>query len=245
MAWQTPKTDWAPPDGVRDTDFNRIEGNTLALYEETARASRIIYVATTGNDDTGNGTSANPFKTVMKALSVAPKNLAGQSVTIHIAGGTYPEAVSIKGFNGGVLRLSGASSLVTLTSLSIEEATVTAVSLPLSLTAAVGLILSERASFSTTGDLTTEGGSIGASVNGGSSARIAGTHRHNGSGTAVSCSGNSLYNAGTITGSGNLQATNGGVISATTNTLSRSATSGGRIHIGNQGSGVAVSSVEE
>lgn len=32
MAWQTPKTNWAAADGVRNTDFNRIEGNTLELY---------------------------------------------------------------------------------------------------------------------------------------------------------------------------------------------------------------------
>lgn len=33
MAWQTPKTDWGQPDGVRDADFNRIEGNTQYLYD--------------------------------------------------------------------------------------------------------------------------------------------------------------------------------------------------------------------
>lgn len=33
MAWQTPKTDWAAPDGVRNTDMNRIEGNTKHLYD--------------------------------------------------------------------------------------------------------------------------------------------------------------------------------------------------------------------
>ena len=134
MAWQTPKTDWAPPDGVRDSDFNRIEGNALALYEETARATRIIYVATTGNDDTGNGTSANPYKTITKALSVAPKNLAGLSITIHIATGTYAETVAIKGFTGGVLRLSGNSAKVTIDRINIEACVVSAVSLPLTLT---------------------------------------------------------------------------------------------------------------
>lgn len=33
MAWQTPKTDWTMADGVRDADLNRIEGNTLHLYD--------------------------------------------------------------------------------------------------------------------------------------------------------------------------------------------------------------------
>lgn len=31
MAWQTPKTDWTPADGVADVDFNRIEGNIVHL----------------------------------------------------------------------------------------------------------------------------------------------------------------------------------------------------------------------
>lgn len=33
MAWQTPKTDWGAPDGVRNTDLNRIEGNAQYLYD--------------------------------------------------------------------------------------------------------------------------------------------------------------------------------------------------------------------
>lgn len=244
MAWQTPKTDWAPPDGVRDSDFNRIEGNALALYEETARATRIIYVATTGNDDTGNGTSANPYKTITKALSVAPKNLAGLSITIHIATGTYAETVAIKGFTGGVLRLSGNSAKVTIDRINIEACVVSAVSLPLTLTSVVGLILSERASFNTTGDVTTNG-TTGVSISGASSVRIAGNHTHTGGGTAVVSSGNSMYCANNIGSTGALQATNGGIIAASASTLSRSATGGGRIHIGSQGSGVAASSVEE
>ena len=61
MAWQTPKTDWAAADGVRDSDFNRIESNILELYNTSAaRANKTIYVATTGSDATGDGSSAAP-----------------------------------------------------------------------------------------------------------------------------------------------------------------------------------------
>lgn len=35
MAWQAPKTDWEAQDGVRNTDLNRIEGNTLDLHQRT------------------------------------------------------------------------------------------------------------------------------------------------------------------------------------------------------------------
>ena len=36
MAWQTPKTNWSSADGVRDTDMNRIEGNSLELRNTKA-----------------------------------------------------------------------------------------------------------------------------------------------------------------------------------------------------------------
>lgn len=36
MSWQTPKVDWTRADGVRDTDLNRIEGNSQYLYENKA-----------------------------------------------------------------------------------------------------------------------------------------------------------------------------------------------------------------
>lgn len=34
MAWVTPKTNWTGVDGVRDTDLNRIEGNSQHLYSD-------------------------------------------------------------------------------------------------------------------------------------------------------------------------------------------------------------------
>ena len=48
-----------------------------------------LYVATTGNDTTGNGTSSAPFKTISKAVEVAPYI---SSVIINIAAGTYTES---------------------------------------------------------------------------------------------------------------------------------------------------------
>lgn len=44
-----------------------------------------IYVATTGNDTTGNGSAETPYATITKAISVATANVD----TISVAGGTY------------------------------------------------------------------------------------------------------------------------------------------------------------
>jgi hypothetical protein len=56
-----------------------------------------IYIATTGNDTTGNGTSGSPWATLAMALSAIP-DAPGASVTIHVADGTYAEAVTLRRF---------------------------------------------------------------------------------------------------------------------------------------------------
>ena len=43
------------------------------------------YVSSTGNDDTGDGTENNPFASIQHALSIAPKNLNGYTLTINCA----------------------------------------------------------------------------------------------------------------------------------------------------------------
>jgi PKD repeat protein/polygalacturonase len=50
-----------------------------------------IYVATTGNDATGDGSFGNPYKTIQKAVNVS---VAGD--TIYVRGGNYNEYVRIK-----------------------------------------------------------------------------------------------------------------------------------------------------
>ena len=70
-----------------------------------------LYVSTTGNDSTGDGTSGKPFLTIAKALSVLPKNLNGKTATITVAAGTYNEArVDVTSFSGGELVITGTSS---------------------------------------------------------------------------------------------------------------------------------------
>ena len=57
-----------------------------------------LYVATTGNDTTGDGSSGNPYATWGKALSVIPKNLNYHKVDIWIADGHYDETIKIENF---------------------------------------------------------------------------------------------------------------------------------------------------
>ncbi|WP_206099013.1 sugar-binding protein [Paenibacillus nanensis] len=57
----------------------------------SAAISKTIYVATTGNDDTGDGTQEKPYKTIAKAKEVVrtlPKT--GGDIVVQIADGFYP-----------------------------------------------------------------------------------------------------------------------------------------------------------
>ena len=74
-----------------------------------------IYVSTSGNDASGNGTESAPYKTIQHAIDVLPKNLNGREVTINVASGTYSENIEIAGFYGGTLRFNfGTVSIKTI-----------------------------------------------------------------------------------------------------------------------------------
>lgn len=126
MAWQAPKTDWTSADGVRDTDLNRIEENTRVLYLEKLRGRPTITVSLSGNDTTGTGSTAAPYRTVAKALSALPRNLNGWGAVIYFASaGTYAETVEINNFTNGTIVLSGpANAAVSIMGLRAENASV-------------------------------------------------------------------------------------------------------------------------
>jgi hypothetical protein len=67
-----------------------------------------VYVSTAGSDTLGDGTAANPYATINKALSVFPKNLNGYEAIINLAPGTYSEDVLIERTFGGLVILDGA-----------------------------------------------------------------------------------------------------------------------------------------
>lgn len=68
------------------------------------------YVATTGSDDTGDGTQNKPFKTIQKAVNMVPKDLAGYTVIINVASGTYVEKLTLNGYFDGKIILIGPTS---------------------------------------------------------------------------------------------------------------------------------------
>ncbi|WP_252431354.1 hypothetical protein [Peribacillus butanolivorans] len=66
---------------------------------------KFLYVSTaTGNDSTGDGTRAKPYKTIQRAVDVIP-NIHMHAYTIACAAGNYPEEVLIKGLLGGNVKI--------------------------------------------------------------------------------------------------------------------------------------------
>jgi hypothetical protein len=68
-----------------------------------------VYVATTGDDISGDGSSGNPFATVAKAISVLP-DIIKQEFVIDVADGTYAEPIQVSDkitVGSGKIRISG------------------------------------------------------------------------------------------------------------------------------------------
>lgn len=57
-----------------------------------------LYVATTGSDITGDGTSTKPFKTIQYAIDILPRDFGGYNVQIVVIAGTYDENLRFLGY---------------------------------------------------------------------------------------------------------------------------------------------------
>lgn len=68
------------------------------------------YVATTGNDSTGDGSSGNPWLTIQHAIDAGVPGIVCGRYIIHLAAGTYVGKVILQGriFAGGGTALNGA-----------------------------------------------------------------------------------------------------------------------------------------
>lgn len=84
-----------------------------ALFDkkaDTLTENVTIYVTTSGNDTTGDGTQSKPYKTVQAALDTIPKNLGGHVATIYMGPGTYSGTIDIEYFHSGRVTLTGATT---------------------------------------------------------------------------------------------------------------------------------------
>jgi len=73
--------------------MNKPQNILLALLLLTVAAAQgaTVYVATTGNDATGDGTAGNPYLTIAKGIGEA-----GSGGTVNVGAGVYDQALSIQ-----------------------------------------------------------------------------------------------------------------------------------------------------
>ena len=107
-----------------------VNAQNLNAMQEAAGLTghKAVYVATTGSDSVGDGSEANPFATINKAISTIPANLNGYTARIYIAAGTYTENVTIQNIGNGIIALTGTTGdvvtiagMVTVTNVQYME----------------------------------------------------------------------------------------------------------------------------
>lgn len=102
------------PDASKELYQGTLPLDYRNLAVETS--NRTIYVATTGSDTTGDGSSGTPFASLLRALKDIKSNIArGITITIEMGTGTYtitdddPYQSQFRRFSGGAITIKPAS----------------------------------------------------------------------------------------------------------------------------------------
>ena len=206
-----------------------------------------LYVATTGSDVTGDGTSAAPYATIQKAVDSLPKWMDGHTATISIANGTYEETVSLVGFQGGILELGLVSQSVTVRGILVNASSYIRINTSITSLTSTTLIIRNGSQVQICKAITIDGGSAkasGISVQTGSTLGVLTDFFEyttvtvkNTSFAAVHAFGGARAHLGSIVGSNNavgLRVDEGGIITYGMNTMTANTatimTTGGRIY---------------
>lgn len=211
--------------------------------------NRTVYVSGAGSDSLGEGTSANPYATITKALSVLPKNLNGFNATISIVTGTYREDVVISGFYGGTVTISGAAgTAVTLNSISVLDGATVHISSNVSMgvsnsNGTAGIVVQQARLLSFAANVfVTAAQATGVYVARDGFALFGNLTVNNTTGIAVQAASGATVYIDTLTGSNNsgiaIQSGNGSRVAFNSKPISATATFltmyGGRIYTGSQ-----------
>ena len=211
-----------------------------------------LYVATTGSDVTGDGTSAAPYATIQKALDSLPKWLDGYSATISIAAGTYNELIRVNGFQGGILTIGNSGRAIIVRGITVSASSLVRLYMNITRTSALGgtPLIVRNGSNVQIGDslvIDSAGGGNGMVVENGSSLFVGEDVLDSLKITFNNCPYNAVYATGgsriqlsNVLGSNNGTGfrANAGVITYISNTMSattlHATTNGGRIYTGAQ-----------
>lgn len=237
-------------------DEPTVEGTPInkALFDSIAAdvgliAATTVYVSSSGSDSLGDGSSANPYATITKALSTLPKNLNGFDATIYCATGTYNEDVVVSGFFGGNVIFNGASGTsVTLKSLTAIGSADVTISSTLSVgisgtTGTAGIVVQQaRLLCFSSRIMVTAAQATGVYVARNGYAQFAELLINNTTGVAVQATSGATVFINTLSGANNtgiaIQSGNGAKVAFNTKPIAAGATFltmyGGRIYTGSQ-----------
>ena len=89
-------------------DLPVVEGTPInkRLFDSKADClseDAVVYVSPTGSDTEGDGGEDAPFRTIQAAIDALPKNLGSHTVEISVEFGVYTERVVVNGFTSGRL----------------------------------------------------------------------------------------------------------------------------------------------
>lgn len=209
---------------------------------------KTVYVAESGSDSTGDGSSTNPYATIFKAISEIPQNLNGYSATIHISAGDYNENVALYGFHGGSLYLKSDGNNATVNINSFQASDSASIRIQDMMLVVNGAVSGTGISL-TNSVLITDGtieltgaNTYGFYANRNSSAQIGTLRVNNTTGVCVVSNGCSSVFMGTVSGSNNsgigVGSLSGSILAYEQNTITVPTKfytySGGRIYSGSQ-----------
>ena len=205
-------------------------------------ANITVYVAVSGSDRTGTGSSTAPYQTITKALSAIPKQLNGFTATINIGAGTYAENVSVSGFSNGMLYFySNNGNKVEISRLEVSNTAHFQASAGFTLQVNNGIVVTNDAFVYIESAITCGNVARGIQVAKGSRAIFTNTVEINSTSEFAIFVTNANLVITTISGTNNntgVRVTSGGVFSFAVNnlvaTVIYSTTSGGRIYSGAQ-----------
>ncbi len=189
---------------VEGTPINKALFDSI-LSETGLRDDTTVYVSKAGSDALGDGTAANPYASIMKALETLPKQLNGKNVIVNVGAGTYNETVSIEDFASGVITINGdIGAGVTITGLTVQNSAVLIDSISLTVRNGGIFVGSQGMLFSATSNITVDGGADGVILRYGATLEVTTTLTiNNTSARALYVQYASSASVATLAGSGN------------------------------------------
>ncbi len=164
-----------------------------------------VFVSKSGSDSLGNGTSANPYLTITKAIDSLPKNLNGKNAIINIGAGTYNETAIFANFSAGTIIVNGnAGAGITIEGFRVENCAVRVDLISLTIGSQSLAVSAQGMFYTANANITINGGQNGLTLRYGAVVEISTSLTiNNTSNRAIQVQYASTFSVATLAGNGN------------------------------------------